>query len=163
MLPRFCSELPEPDRGSVRRSGSGSGVGPNLAEPFRTGSEPQTRRSKPPAPLTTRHPHSTTISCNPQRYALCCVARHAAERLQPSTSLNTVLRTCGTLWGARARLVIGSRSCAAGSMPVLACTPSRRMAFQGSAFIAGAVVGLIFFSQVGEILRRRSLVRYNVQ
>ncbi len=31
----------EPDR----RSGSGFGVGPNLAEPFRTGSEPRTGRS----------------------------------------------------------------------------------------------------------------------
>ncbi len=61
MLPRFGSELwsgPEPSRTGLRfgpgfgvgaepdqRSGSGSGVGPNLAEPFRTGSEPQTRWS----------------------------------------------------------------------------------------------------------------------
>jgi len=94
--------LPEPNRGSVQSSGlrlnwtvgpvQGLGVGPNLAEPFRTGSEPRTRSS-----MTTRHLHSTTILCNPQCYPLC-IARHTVEHLQPSTSPSTVLRMCGMLW-----------------------------------------------------------------
>jgi len=52
---------------------------------------------------------------------------YAAERLQPPTSLAAVLGTYGTLWARALGRFIGARSCAVGSMPVWACTPSRRM------------------------------------
>jgi hypothetical protein len=92
VLPRFGSELwsgPEPSRTGLgfgpesgaeaepdQRSGSGSGVGPNLAEPFRTGSKPRTRRSKPHDDLTSALDYnimqSTTLP------ALCSTPRHGA-------------------------------------------------------------------------------------
>ena len=82
----------------------------------------------PFSPKTDLFMHACSVPAagqvRPRCSAQSAQARLCCRRRSPPSSGRTA--HCGR---ARARLDIGTRSCAAGSMPIWACTPSRRMLF----------------------------------